>query len=276
MSNEVVWSFSRVSCYDNCPRCFDLCYNQHVGKKDNAFAQWGSLIHTCMELFFKGELDLFSLEDYYHEHYDEFVTCEFPYNKYSDLASSYYEAGEEYLGNFPGLDTERYEVLGVEQEFKMPICGVMVRGFIDLILRDRNDGSIILVDHKSASSLTGKKLEQYLLQLYIYSSYIFEKYGCYPKKLVFNLFRAGKVAERDFRLDEFTRAVEWLCATTSRALTDTVFADKISIDYELRFEDIDEFKRNDYYCNNICSARAYCERSNDYEGSDEDWLLIKT
>ena len=158
-----------MSCYDNCPRCFDLCYNQHVGKKDNAFAQWGSLIHKCMELFFKGELDLFSLEDYYHEHYDEFVTCEFPYNKYSDLASSYYEAGEEYLGNFPGLDTERYEVLGVEQEFKMPICGVMVRGFIDLILRDRNDGSIILVDHKSASSLTGKKLEQYLLQLYIYT-----------------------------------------------------------------------------------------------------------
>ena len=42
MSNEMVWSFSRVSCYDNCPRCFDLCYNQHVDKKDNAFAQWGT------------------------------------------------------------------------------------------------------------------------------------------------------------------------------------------------------------------------------------------
>ena len=64
--------------------------------------------------------------------------------------------------------------------------------------------------------------------------------------------------------------------TTSRALTDTVFADKISTSYELRFEDIAEFKRNDYYCNNICSARAYCERSCNYEGSDEDWLLIKT
>ena len=74
MSNEMVWSFSRVSCYDNCPRCFDLCYNRHVDKKDNAFAQWGSLIHKCMELFFKEELDLLSLEDYYREHYDEYVT----------------------------------------------------------------------------------------------------------------------------------------------------------------------------------------------------------
>lgn len=276
MSNEMVWSFSRVSCYDNCPRCFDLCYNQHVDKKDNAFALWGSLIHKCMELFFKEELDLFSLEDYYREHYDEYVTCQFPYNKYSDLASTYYEAGLEYLGNFNGLDTERYEVLGVEQEFKIPIKSVAVCGFIDLILRDRQNGEIIIVDHKSASSLKGAKLKQYLLQLYIYSAHVLIEYGCYPRKLVFNLFRAGEVVVQDFNLDEFNKALNWFRGMVDKALADTTFNDKIAASFNDKFEDIAEFKRNDYYCNNLCSARAYCERSYDYEGGDIDWLLIKT
>ncbi|MGN1341180.1 MAG: RecB family exonuclease [Oscillospiraceae bacterium] len=274
MKNETVWSYSRVNCYDNCPRCFDLCYNQKVDKLNNAFAQWGSLVHKCLELYFKNELDLFSLTDYYCAHYDEFVTCAFPENYYADLNETYYNAGIEYLDNFPGVDTGKYEAIGVEREFTVEVNGRRMYGFIDLILKDKQDGQYIVVDHKSAGSLKGKKLKEYLVQLYLYSAFIREEYGVFPKKLVFNLFRAGEVVEEQFNEAAYNEAVEWFSAEAERANKDTDFADKISLAYAEKDKDISEFKRNDYFCNNICSARAYCERSAEYEGDDEDWLLI--
>ncbi len=271
-NDEIVWSYSRVNCYDNCPRCFDLCYNQNVDKLNNVFAQWGSLIHKCLELFFKGELDLFSLTDYYCEHYNEFVTASFPYNSYSDLEESYYEAGEKYLSNFCGLDTEKYEIVGVEKEFKIKVVGYWLRGFIDLVLKDKRDNSYIIVDHKSASSLKGKKLEEYLIQLYLYSAAVHEIYGAFPKMLVFNLFRTGEVVKEVFDEYSYGEALNWFKSSVLKVDSDCVYTDKISLAFAKAGKDISEFKTNDYFCNNICSARAYCKRSVDYEGGDIDWL----
>ncbi len=273
-NNEIIWSYSRVNCYDTCPRCFDLCYNQKVDKLDNAFAQWGSLVHKCLELYFRNELDLFSLADYYSEHYDEFVTAKFPYNVYSDIEESYYNAGEEYLSNFAGLDTKKYEVIGVEQEFQVTVGGNSLRGFIDLILKDKTDGSYIIVDHKSASSLQGKKLKKYLIQLYLYSEYVHKEFGRYPKTLVFNLFRTGKLIREPFDKSAFDNAVNWFSESVNRAINDKEFTDRISLTYSEKGKDIAGFSTNDYFCNNICSARASCQRSVSYEGGDVDWLLI--
>lgn len=46
---------------------------------------------------------------------------------------------------------DRYDVVGVEQEFKFTLEGVEFRGKIDLLLRDR-DGRTHIVDHKTSGS----------------------------------------------------------------------------------------------------------------------------
>ena len=74
----------------------------------------------------------------------------------------------------------------------MTIRGLEVRGFIDLLVRDRNDGRLIVVDHKSKSRFkSDQELELYGFQPYLYAEWVLQTYGEYPKELVFNLFRAG-------------------------------------------------------------------------------------
>lgn len=47
--------------------------------------------------------------------------------------------------------SQRYEVLGVEQEFFLPLTNNwFLKGSIDLVLRQPDDGRVILVDHKTA------------------------------------------------------------------------------------------------------------------------------
>lgn len=266
------WSFSRASCYDNCPKCYELCYVRKVDKRDNAFAEWGSLIHSCLEKYFNGELELYELSDYYNDSYSEFVDCEFPYNAYSNLGENYKASGEEYLDNFDGVDEELYDIIGVEQEFHITVEDIPFQGYIDLILRDKKDGEIIIIDHKSASSLKGKKLAEYTRQLYLYSEYIYQEYNQYPKLLVFNQFRAGTHTAIEFNKEDFDSAVLWLKNIVDSATSDESFPDKISVDFAYAHKDISDFKRNDFYCNNLCSARAHCDRSSEYEGGDADWL----
>lgn len=261
------WSYSRAHTYSVCPKAYKLIYIDHVDKRDNAFASWGSLMHKCLELYFKGELFLGELVEYYEEHYEEYMTRDFPYNKYVDMDEDYYNAGIEYLSNFIGLDS-RYEVVGVEKEIDISINGNRVVGFIDLILQDKQDGKYIVVDHKSAKELKGAKLEEYLNQVYLYSMFIKEEYGGYPKLLAFNLIKGNKVISTQFDKIRLEQSIEWFTNQVNKSVCDTEFHDAI----EISGRDIETFAHNDWFCNNLCSARAFCKRSSEYEGGDLEWL----
>ena len=271
MSHEV-WSFSRANCYDDCPYNYKLAYKDKVDKSDNAFAEWGSLVHKCLELYFKGELDLFTISDYYESHYDEYVKDRFPYDSRLNLSERYHEAGDIFLSDFQGIDSDKYEVVGVEEYFKLDINGVMLQGYIDLVIKRKSDGALIIVDHKSVSSLNGKKLKEYQRQLYLYSTHIKEKYGTFPSLLVFNLFRENKVNIATFNHEDYRESLSWFSQVVHDAQVDLDFTDKITAYHKLKNKDINTFKCNDFFCNNLCSVRAYCKRSADYEGDDCDWL----
>lgn len=278
--NKTVWSFSRASCYQNCPKCYELCYirqgDEKIVKKSNAFAEWGSLVHKCLELYFTDKLTLFDISDYYRDKYSEFVQSDFPFNNYANLSEKYMDAGLDFLDNFNGFDSDKYKIIGVEQEFCIEIDGHLLKGYIDLVIEDVESGDVIIVDHKSASELRGDKLESYLYQLYLYSAYIKQIKGCFPKMLVFNLFRAGKVIKEEFNMTKYLDAVSWLNNTILAAEQDSHYIDKITTDYERKGVSLAGFKRNDFYCNNLCSARAYCKQSKEYEGDDYDWLSTET
>lgn len=256
----MIWSFSRVKCYENCPKEFFMVYVEPHKKINNAFAEYGVFCHGLLEDYYKGKTELFELPDRYVNEYKNNVKTKFPKQFKTDLNKVYYDAGKTYFDNFDD-DFRDYEVLGVEEKIDILICGYRFIGYIDLILRDP-DGNIIIVDHKSKSGFSSKREKQeYLRQLYLYSLYVHEKYGQYPTKLCFNMFRANKLEEALFNEAELQETLQWFTTTIQKICEDEEFEDKIAHAYRIRSKDLDTYQRDDFYCCNLCNVRHLCNRS---------------
>ena len=257
----MVWSFSRVNSYVTCPKMFSMTYLDKMDKLDNAFGQWGSHCHECLEKYFKGEVFSFELLDEYLKNYELDVTEPFPPNKSKDLNESYKQAGVDYFSNFTDLPKE-WEVVGVEQKVKTVFEGYPFIGYIDLVLKHRKTGDIVIVDHKSKAMFTSDaEKAHYALQPYLYSEWVKEKYGRYPKYLVFNMFRVQKIVVIPFVEEDYNKAVRWLITTIQAIYSDNKFLDRIKISYQEKGKKLREYRYPDYFCANICSVREHCLRS---------------
>ena len=205
------WSYSSVNSYHQCPKQFKLSYIDALPRVDNAFSEWGTLMHYLLEQYFSGKMEFFELSQAYVDLYKEYVKCTFPPNRWVNLNESYYAQGKEYLDNFDGV-FEDCEILSVEEKLSL-IEGRPFVGVIDLVLR-APDGSYWVADHKSKKNFKSKKeTAEYLRQLYLYSIYVKKKYGEYPSKLIFNLVRGNTKIIHDFCESELEQAKEWFIST---------------------------------------------------------------
>ena len=269
--DRMTWSFSRVTSYTHCPKMFKLTYIDHKDKLPNGFSDYGTFLHELLESYYLGETDLWDLLSKYKEEYDEAVPSVFPPNKHVDLKQSYFEAGRQYLASFedPWSDCE---ILGVEQKVETIVNGYKFVGYIDLVLRDP-EGRIIIVDHKSRAKFKNEiERRDYLHQLYLYSLYVKETYGEYPYKLVFNVFRFGIIDETIFEEEELEITKRWFVNEIHRIYGDEKFQDAIAIRFTKQGKKLKEFKKDDFFCNYICSVRRSCNRSSDTGEKKRRWV----
>ena len=228
---EKIWSYSSVKAFEQCPYSFYLHYVQGEKERGNCFQMVGSFVHSILERCYKGELYEFELADEFEAHYAEEVTERFPF---FNMAKSYYDTSLAYLQTFEKDDN--YEVLGVEKRINCEIGGHKFTGIIDLLLRDKSDGRIIIQDHKSKSAFKKGEKADYAKQLYIYSKAVYEEYGEFPKELWFNLYRAQKIEKVEFKEGDYTAALDWF---------------KVAVDTILQEQEW-ECKPDSWYCSQLC------------------------
>lgn len=175
----------------------------------NAFAEYGLLMHEIHEGLDKGELMLWDTLEIFEK---EFVNISsFPHNKWVDLRERYYEQGIDYLSGYEINNS--YEVVSVEENVNVNINGYQFTGFIDKLMRDKDDGKLIVLDHKSKSKFKSKKEQmEYARQLYLYAYAVKDKYGEYPKMLIFNMFRQKTEVPIFFKEEDMDEAIEWMCS----------------------------------------------------------------
>lgn len=236
------YSFSRLSSWWVCPYGWKLNYIDGHEGIGNAFSSYGTLIHSILERYAKGELALKELPETFEWEFPAAVEEEFPPNKYVDLKTSYYEQGLNFLTNFSGYD--KYKILGVEEEFKIDIDDWIFHGFIDIHYLDE-DGRLIVRDYKSKASFKSKEEQkEYARQLYLYSAYIKQKYGKFPDELQFLMFRKQSEPVR-IQFDEgaYDEAFSWARYTVEQI--------REAFDYPP--------KCDSFYCANLCNHREYCD-----------------
>ena len=245
------WSFSRVCAFKSCLYAAYLQYVEEHESEPNAYAQFGTVCHETLEKYLKGELDMFTVSQYYQDNYPNIVTCDFPANKYVDLGQKTYEQGLEYFNSI-NFDFDRYEILGVEQELLFKVGKYPFKGYADAIYKDKETGEIILRDHKTSSfkylksgevsKTNAAHFQDFKRQEYLYCIPLIEKYGKVDY-LSWNMIRDQREIKIPFNKDEYEEAINWCISTIKDVEQEMLWLPDTS---------------QSYRCSVICNQRHRC------------------
>ena len=211
--SQMVWSFSRISAFHECPYRFFMRY---ICAEDDVapmfFAGYGSFIHSILCDFYTGRISRDEAVTRYLKDFQKSVNGSAPS---PDIFGNYFRQGLSFLQNMQPFDGT---VLDAERRVSFSVDGFPFVGFVDMICRNPR-GELCIVDHKSRSlkprsnrkkpTKSDEELDRYLRQLYLYSIAAFDIYGEYPTQLMFNCFRTGEMIVEPFRQDGFDEAKQW-------------------------------------------------------------------
>lgn len=247
-----IYSFTQLTSFRECPYSF---YLQKIERNpdtvSNAFASQGTLIHDLLDQWAKGILTIDELPVEYDRRYPNEVVEEWPKMlAKKGYAEKAFQIGHDYFVNFDGF--KGFKIISTEEKFRVNIAGRPFVGVVDMMMEDEGTGELIIVDHKSKSLAAFKKAEDEMYrQQLLYSCYAKEKFGKFPDRLMFNLFKEGGVKmERLFTQQEYNEAMKWASET---------------IDLMESYDIMDYFQTKevnpdhpDFFCTELCSCRKIC------------------
>lgn len=248
----MTWSFSRVNTYKECPYQFYLKYiEKNENGISNFYAELGHFMHEILEGILLGKIALEDAAEYFDEYVDKCVFSEIK----KSTGEKAYEACIDYLATTDLEMLDGYDIEGVElkcvYDFRESTHYI---GYIDLLLRHKTNGYYVVVDHKSSAYpfrkdgsgvLKSKEgiFQDYKRQAYLYSRYVYEHYGKYPRYIWWNHFKDQKIAKIDFNIDEYNEAMKWFGDTIDQIYQDNDFLPDMSY----------------VKCNVLCDFREECE-----------------
>lgn len=241
---KMVWSYSRLSTFNDCPYRFYLKHISHCKDIDMFYSSYGSWMHQIIEEYYRGKLSKEDMAQKFLTGFTENVRGKRPKQ---DLVTKYIRLGTEYL---EGFEPFPFNMIDVEKKVEFEVAGLKFIGFIDYL--GEKDGEYYIVDNKSRDlkkrskretpTQNDKLIDKMLRQLYIYSAAVKDEYGKFPKALCFNCFKAGNFIVEPFRIDKYEEAINWAVETVE----------------EIKQTD-DFYPHTDYFsCNNICGVSDHC------------------
>ena len=275
LGDKHVYSYSQLSSFDECKYGFYLLRIEGLEEEtSNAFAERGTLIHDLLDQWAKKKLTKEDMLSEYERRYSDEVVTAWPRMLASKgYAKKAYDQGIEFIENFD--EFEGFEVLSAEEKFKidLPLANGETRpfvGIIDMMLREKKSGDLIICDHKSKSLQSFRKDEDKMYrQQLLYATYVNEQYGQFPDRLMFHLFNeAGCKMERLFSLQEYRETIQW-ASNQIKGIEDYSILDWLTCK-----------EKPDYFCWQICGARKSCpngvepppkykRKNEEYEGYKE-------
>lgn len=240
----MTWSYSRIECFNDCPYRWFMKYIKDMDEEPQFYASYGTFMHKLIEMFHTGEASKDDLPIIFLTGFSENVQGARPKES---IVQGYIDKGLEYLKN---IDKYPYDTVAVEKKIDFEIEGNRFTGIIDYI--GEKDGELYIVDNKSRDlkprsnrkkpTQKDMELDEMLRQLYIYSEGVRQEYGKFPRKLIFNCFKAQTWVEEDFNDEKYNEAIGWATRTIERIKNTTKF-----------YCDLDFFK-----CFYLCGLHDEC------------------
>lgn len=137
MSDEDIWTSSRLAAFLRCPRLHDNRYWRGIGEPSSDVARFGTVGHESVEAGLRW-YDAAPEKRLHHA----LAAC--------DALAGYERARLRavIIGYWARWGGEDWDVLAVEVEFAYWLDDVKMRGKIDAIVRRRSTGEVFVVEHK--------------------------------------------------------------------------------------------------------------------------------
>lgn len=257
--DNMIWSFSRIKTYEQCPYSFYLKYIEECDGDSNFYADNGKLIHKTLEKIFKGELSLDDAPGFYIDEFENICSDASVF-----ATESLFNACLDFLCEYDFNIFNDYEVLGVEKECRFNVGKYHFRGYIDLLLRKKDTSEIVVWDHKSSAypmkkdgvhvlKMYADKFKSYKHQMYLYSKQVIDEYKIKPSKITWLHFKDQKTVTIDFDDNEYKESLSWAENIIGKIYRDNKFMPDESY----------------MFCKKLCAFRSgECEYLN--EGGDDD------
>jgi hypothetical protein len=244
--SEFLFSFSSINTYKHCPYSFYLMYDKRVKRDGNFFSDYGNFIHSIVEAYFKGELDVWEMSSYYKNNFFNNINYDPPplYN----ILNSYYNSGLKFFDNFD-FDKDHYEIINSEEFIKGTIKDYKITIKPDLVFRNKETGETIIIDFKTSEIYKNKKLDE-------------DKLKSYKEQLSIYIYFIKK-----FLNIEIQKGMLWFIRSNQKITFeyDEKYTLNVLEEYEkiikkiYSLENIEYNNENEFYCNYLCSVRNSCQ-----------------
>lgn len=245
---DMTWSYSRIRAFTDCPYRWYLKYIRYPkeDRKNMFFSDYGTFVHELIAAFYSGEKTAEQIHTEYLTGFKTHVLGRVPNNK---VFINYFVDGSQYLKS---IQPSKNEVVAVEQKVETTVGNISFVGYIDRVDRAK-DGGLLVIDNKSRTlkprshratpTKADIELDEYLVQLYVYSSFVRDTYGVFPHKLCFNCFRNNLFIEEPFVKQDYNKAIRWVS------------------DMVCQIENEENFRPNmDYFkCRYLCEMNDHCD-----------------
>lgn len=210
-------SYSRLDTYDMCPSKYWFTYIQKEERVFGPAATLGNILHSVLEDHVGDELDYDQMLKTMHVHRESF-------DPDHEVGKELMTAGQVMLGEFIDRhEDEAFDIIGKELEFSLVIGSALVRGFIDLVIRDSN-GVIKIIDYKSGKYEVAEKNIADNLQIGIYA---LAAAGMFPGEPVYAelyYLRSGRRKGHLFSTQDLERVYDDVLEKINHIINDRNFA----------------------------------------------------
>lgn len=231
MKQKNPYSFSALTLYEDCPYAYYLRYMLKIYGEKNGYAEIGGYAHELLADIITKRITIEEALNDCVYNFDDHISVMLP----DKIKENKYVALCDYFGYLSENALDGYEILGVEDKCRWEVNGHKMVGIIDLLLRDKKTGEIILVDHKSSKRFLKKNgyplksqlksFNRYKKQMYLYADAIEKTKGLHVDKIVWNHFLDGGVLTViPYKQEEMDETIAWTCDIIERIRNDTEFA----------------------------------------------------
>ena len=171
-NTDHLWSWSRMNTFLNSKYEYLLKYILKIPEDrcDSCYTTLGTICHDTLDKFYEGEIEYSDMIDDYNDGYTTaIIIADLKFNRSDEEKNK--SIGEKYNDNlihfFENHTVYKHKLL-IEKPIVVNINGNIFVGYIDGLYKD-DEGYYHILDFKSSSIYTGKKLAQNSGQLILYS-----------------------------------------------------------------------------------------------------------
>ena len=272
-----LYSYSKLSSFQNCAYGYYLTYIQHIKGEDNVYGILGNVVHDMYELLTKDEITIEEAKEKFKQEYElcKFLGLTFP----TKMSEEKYVYDVEHSFDYFIKPTGRLEQ---ERYFQIEIENKIFRGYIDLIIFDDEKKTIRVIDYKTSSRFSKKDLESHkVFQLILYSMYLEKEYPDYKiLNPMFYMLKYVNVTNEKGRtsIKEIYDVDELRYEVVSPLMVEVQYNDNMKdklkqyineVTLDIAFNDdeeesdwyptLEELRNNTFYCKNLCGHKNKCK-----------------